>query len=328
MMAQGRAEPVAPKVTVLLATFNGRRHVEEQVKTIFGQREVDVRLVISDDGSVDGTHKLVRGWAEADGRVTLLPVARAGSAAKNFYRLLLDAPLDGADFVALSDQDDLWHPDKLSRAVTLLRQAGAAGYSSNVVAVYPDGREHLVRKSQPQRRWDHLFSSAGPGCTYVVRASHLPALRDRLKVARAAADVVEFHDWLVYAWFRQHGLPWVIDDWPSMRYRQHGENVLGANTGPRAAARRAFETLGGGPLRQVDSLAEFIGADGERPVMLLRSGSRRDLLRLAAMNGELRRTRAAGLGLAMILLLRALGAGPYRGRRAPGSSPDGIEPGV
>lgn len=295
-----------PEVAVLLATFNGMKYLPEQLDTILGQQDVTVRVVASDDGSTDGTLGLLRARAAVDGRLVVLPRARGGSAAANFYRLLLDAPLTGAHYVAFSDQDDHWRPDKLARAVRRLRTTGAQGYSSDVLAVYPDGRRRPVVKSQAQRRWDHLFSSAGPGCTYVLDVRHVLALRHRLEEAGDLAAQVEYHDWLVYAWFRQQGLTWVIDAWPSLEYRQHGENVLGANAGVGAVWGRAKETMGGGPLLQVLALADFVGAQDEAPVVLLRSGRRRDLLRLAGMTNRLRRTRSAALGLAAVLGARSV----------------------
>ena len=82
------------KVAVLLATYNGMKWIEEQVESILGQKNVDVRLVISDDGSIDGTYNFVKKLAESDARVTLLSDHSAiQGAGKNFYRLIRQADI-------------------------------------------------------------------------------------------------------------------------------------------------------------------------------------------------------------------------------------------
>jgi hypothetical protein len=81
-----------------------------------------------------------------------------GNANRNFQYLVREAPIGQADYVALSDHDDIWLPDKLRRAVDTLTATGADAYSSDVLAFWPDGREQPVVKSQPQRRY-----GPGPG---------------------------------------------------------------------------------------------------------------------------------------------------------------------
>lgn len=167
-------------MTVLLATHNGLGFVGSQLSSILQQSGIKVRVVVSDDASTDGTVEWLKQKVEEDEGVTVLPAGSFGLAAKNFYRLIVEADIGGSSYVAFSDQDELWKPDKLSRAVRTL-VAGSRGYSSDVLAFYPDGREAKVVKSQPQRQWDYLFSSAGPGCTYVVDAQPFAEFRSAVQ---------------------------------------------------------------------------------------------------------------------------------------------------
>ena len=158
-----------PRVLVLLAAFNGMEYLPAQMASILGQQAVAVQVVLSIDRSSDGTEAWVAQLAQQDARVSVLPGGQVfGGAAPNFFRLLSDVDMAGYDYVALADQDDLWHPDKLGRAYQQLQHTGAAGYSGNVIAFWPGGQERLIDKSQPQQPWDFLFEGPGPGCTFVL----------------------------------------------------------------------------------------------------------------------------------------------------------------
>jgi rhamnosyltransferase len=146
--------------------------------------------------------------------------------------------LDGFDYYAYSDQDDVWFPDKLRRHIELAREHNADGVSSNVIAFWPDGRERLLKKAQPQREFDFIFESAGPGCTFLMSPWLIGTLKAHLLEINSPAKEVVLHDWLTYAVCRGHGRKWVIDGRPSLKYRQHGANVVGANVGITAKLTR------------------------------------------------------------------------------------------
>ena len=112
------APATTPRVLVLLATFNGARWLDEQLDSIIAQQGAQVTILAADDGSTDGTAALVErrtaAWLAAP---VLAPSGHQLGAAGNFLRLLREAPLTGFDFVALADQDDIWLPGRLARAV-------------------------------------------------------------------------------------------------------------------------------------------------------------------------------------------------------------------
>ena len=106
-----------PQIMVLLAAHNGTRWIAAQIDSILAQQAVAVQVVLSIDRSTDGTEAWAAQLAQQDARVTVLPGGQVfGGAAPNFFRLLRDVDMAGCDYVALADQDDLWHPDKLARA--------------------------------------------------------------------------------------------------------------------------------------------------------------------------------------------------------------------
>ena len=228
-----------PRVLVLLASWQGRDWIPAQIASILAQRGVAVHLLVSDDQSSDGTAALVQALGASDERVRLLASESAsGSAGANFRRLFRAAGLDGFDFVALADQDDLWLPDKLAHAVRRLRDACADGYSSAATAFWPDGRERLLAQQPHQRAADFLFEGAGQGCTFVVTADLFRAVQDFCRTHAAQADALHYHDWLIYLLARTLRRTWLFDAESRIRYRQHAANEIGARGGLGAIQHR------------------------------------------------------------------------------------------
>lgn len=299
-------ERTHPRVLVLLAAYNGAAFLRDQVDSILAQRCVDVHLVISVDRSADGTEELIDRLATVDQRIQALPHGRIfGGAARNFYRLISESVMDKFDFIALADQDDVWNVDKLERACDLLRATKALGYSSNVLTWLPDGRTVRLDKAQAQRRWDYLFASAGPGCTYVLPVKSMMRFSQWLRLHRDAADAVEYHDWLLYAWVRARGEKWVIDPRPSMRYRQHDGNQLGANRGFSGAVRRIRPLIDGWYREQVLAVATCVDALDTPPIAVLTRGGWAAAIRVALTGPSLRRSWRDGVVLAAVLPLLA-----------------------
>jgi len=244
-----------------LAAYNGIAYISEQIESILFQKNVDLQIFISVDQSTDGTEELLAAWALLDPRLTLLPFGRRfGGAGPNFYRLLREVDLTGFDYLSFADQDDLWHSKKLWRAHDLMTAKNAAGYSSNFTAFWPSGDSRLVNKAWPQRTFDFLFESAGPGCTYVLHSSLAIPLQELVRVADKNLLRVDYHDWLTYAFARSHNFPWVIDSWSSMKYRQHAHNQIGVNAGWRSFWLRVRKILTGYGFEQSLLIADFVQA--------------------------------------------------------------------
>lgn len=298
------APATAPHVLVLLATFNGARWVEEQLDSIVGQHGAHVTILAADDGSLDGTAALVARCVPTRlAGPVLAPAGRQLGAAGNFLRLLRAAPLSGIDFVALADQDDIWLPGRLARAIQHLADKGADGYSSDATAFWADGRRHRLCKAFPQRRFDYLFEPAGPGCTYVLSAALAAALQQDLRMEPQRFNDVGYHDWLIYAFARTHGFSWVIDDVPGVLYRQHDHNELGANFGLRGVGRRWARLTSGWFRRQVLLMARLWPAAPEDLTIRLARLNLRDRLVLAVAARQCRRRPRDQLALAAMLLL-------------------------
>lgn len=296
-----------PRFLVILAAFNGTAYLREQVASILSQSGVDVRIVVSVDRSTDGTEALVESLMEQDGRISALPFSEVfGGAAPNFFRLLREVDLDGFDYLSLADQDDVWRPEKLCRAHAAMARTGAHGYSSNVTAFWPSGKQVLIRKSQPQRRWDFLFEGPGPGCTFVLNRPLALACQAQVRTRPAALSQVGFHDWLIYALARAHGHPWHIDDWPGMLYRQHDRNQIGVNAGLRSWWHRVSTIRSGWGFRQACLIARLAGLETHPFVASWIDGQRLGLIALALHCGQCRRRTQDRVLFMLSCLLMAL----------------------
>lgn len=289
----------APRVAVLLATHNGEKWLGEQLSSILDQRGVAVRVFARDDESSDSTRELLLETAASDARVTVLPASEAsGSAARNFYRLIASAQVLPDEFVAFADQDDVWMSDKLARHARLLG-AGNDALSSNVTAFDSRGHRTLVRKNSPQRAFDYLLESPGPGSTFLLSPRLFALVRRVLEEEPALAEQVDFHDGLIYALARSRDWNWLIDDVPTVDYRQHGENVRGANLGLRAGLYRLRLVRSRWHRNQAIALATVgltVAGDGtraglERMLALLTARGIRARWALARQAGQLRRRR-------------------------------------
>lgn len=227
-----------PSVAVLLATYNGAAYCETQLVSILWQRGVDVHVYARDDGSRDATAAILRDWAARHpDHFTIIDNqgVSTGSANGNFFALLSAIDLAGHDYVAFADQDDVWTPDKLSRAVGRLKEEGAEGYSSDLIAYSPAagptaGHAWILHKAGRSVALDYLFQGGSAGCTYVL-TRHAATVAQTVMTKAPAFCADPSHDWILYAICRSRGLNWVRDPAAEILYRQHGGNQYGAKRG-------------------------------------------------------------------------------------------------
>jgi|APSaa5957512535_1039671.scaffolds.fasta_scaffold15879_4 rhamnosyltransferase len=224
-----------PSVAVLLAAYNGINWIEEQVTSIISQKNTSIEIFISVDLSNDKTYEWCQDFAKENINIKVLPYGKKfGGAAKNFFRLIRDVDFSRFDYVALADQDDIWNSGKLHHAIRVIEKDDLDGYSSDVTAFWGNGREKLVKKSFPQKKFDYFFEAAGPGCTYVLKQQSVQTFKKFLIKNWEYVNLVELHDWMIYAYFRSQGMKWKIDNKSLMHYRQHDHNQIGLNSGLKA----------------------------------------------------------------------------------------------
>lgn len=299
-----------------MATFNGAKYLPEQLDSIAAQTFGAWSLWVGDDGSTDETEQILQEFG-AKGHPLHIRQSGGFGSATNFMSLLANLPsVEGApDWIAFTDQDDVWLPDKLERGVTALRQ-----YPDTTPALYCSRtwvtNSTLTRRvpSAPMPRQpsfkNALVQNIAAGNTILLN----PAAAELVRAAASEAGPVVMHDWWVYLLVTGAGGIVEYDNTPTLLYRQHARNVIGANLGVRARLRRIAMVLNGEFRRRNDVNLAALGRSAHRLIPANRdivrsfSEARQSslLLALAAMLslGLYRQTTASTWALWCAVLLR------------------------
>lgn len=108
------------KVSILMATYNGARFLDEQLQSILNQTHQNLEIIIQDDGSTDNTMEILRRYQAEDARIQIHQNIKNLGINANFYSLIEKST---GDYIAISDQDDVWLLDKIE---VLLNSIGNA----------------------------------------------------------------------------------------------------------------------------------------------------------------------------------------------------------
>lgn len=242
---------MAGRVCILMAVYNGARDLPEQLTSFAAQNHATWCLIASDDGSNDTSVELLRGFADtqaAKGRqVTILQGPRRGLVA-NFLSMLAAVP-DDAAWVALSDQDDVWLPGRLDRGITALGQLPAdipALYCSRTWIVDQDLQNRRLSADfrKPPGFRNALVQNIAAGNTILLNRTAVDLARAAMPEALSVPGLPA-HDWWLYQIITGVGGTVIRDTEPTLLYRQHQANQIGANDGWRARAVRIRMLLNG-----------------------------------------------------------------------------------
>ncbi|EPX82419.1 glycosyltransferase [Salipiger mucosus] len=221
-----------PTVTILLGTHNGAAHLSAQLASIARQNHRDWRLWVTDDASTDATPEIIDAFARAVPQEVRRLSGPGRGVAGNFLGTLCHPELPEGP-VAFCDQDDIWYPHRLGRALDRLQAADAvpALYCSRTdVGIDPDrpwGTSPLWQRPPCFR--NALIQTVAGGNTMVLST-------EGAALARAAGcdPLPAFHDWWFYQLVSGAGGRILYDSQPTLFYRQHHKNQLGRNRGLQA----------------------------------------------------------------------------------------------
>ena len=254
-------------VTILLPTYNGAAFLPEQIASLKAQSCTDWHLIVSDDGSRDETVDLCA--RELSGASWRLRSGPCRGVAANVLSSILLVPYGHA--LAFCDQDDVWRPAKLERALTALAACtGPAIYTSDRFVTRRDlSALRLDRRgTAPFERL--LWRGRAAGHTMVMNPQAASLLRRCVPETAPA-----FHDWWASLVLVGAGAHWIHDPEPTLLYRQHENNVLGASGG------RLSRVMSGQYARWIRQNARVL--DAARPVLL--PGAARSLTRMQRLVG-------------------------------------------
>ncbi len=223
---------VEKQILILLAAYKGGRFIRPMVDSILAQDVGGWRLILSDDG--EDTAPILQEYADKypDKITHYRSGRRFGSAQKHFMHLL--EQFGGqADYIMFSDQDDVWHPDKVRLTLRLMEQAETD--PALPVLVHTDLRVVDGQLHEMDPSFQHysgldghrlaleqlLVQNVVTGCTMMINAA-------AKRIAFPYPPCAFMHDaWLVMKTMKAGGAFGIIRE-PLMLYRQHGGNVLGA----------------------------------------------------------------------------------------------------
>ncbi|MBB3693785.1 glycosyltransferase family 2 protein [Sphingomonas sp. BK580] len=240
-----------------MATYNGARYLDEQLRSIVAQLGPDDEVIILDDGSSDRTVELLETYASFCPAITVLRNVR-NLGVLGTFELLLTAC--SKDIIFLSDQDDIWLDQRRERMIAALSSPGYSAVLTNALILHesPTNRTFFAPGRSPATNsmWRNFFKNNFIGCCMAFK-------RDVLTLALPFPPTISMHDWWLGTCAVAIGKVAYISE-PSLLYRRHDSNQS-------AAARRPWRVVMGdraGNLRAIATLVQRVAmvrrGDGRR----------------------------------------------------------------
>jgi glycosyltransferase involved in cell wall biosynthesis len=215
----------------MLSTYNGVKYIDEQMESLLAQHEVDVQINIRDDGSSEGTVQKLSEYAESHpDQIRFIEGKNLGVIGSFFELMRQTEPV--YDYYAFCDQDDVWKPEKLIRAITKLqlRQSNVPlMYCSSTQMVDQDLNNLDVWPTLPPKplsMYNAMVENCCVGCTMVLNPITFEQIRGSIP---SDLKQVIMHDRWIYLYVSTFGEV-IFDEKPMILYRQHQENVLGGSS--------------------------------------------------------------------------------------------------
>jgi len=227
------------RVTILLATYNGEKYLDELMRSLLSQTYPDFTVLARDDGSSDRTPEILARWSAAQpGKINIVSDDLGNLRfVQNFARLmgLCDTP-----YFAFCDQDDVWLPNKIELSINQLRtledqfgtetpilvHSDLTVVDGNLNEISPSFFDYTGINIANAGRLDRLlFNNIVSGCSSMGN-------RALLNVAQPIPDGHLYHDWWIALVASSCGVLHTMAE-PTVLYRQHGQNQIGARHNPR-----------------------------------------------------------------------------------------------
>ena len=209
------------KVQILMSTYNGEKYLKEQIESILKQQEVEISILVRDDGSQDSTIEILK-QLSINPLITYYEGENLGPA-KSFMDLVNKAN-ENFDYYAFADQDDIWMPQKITSAIKKLES------SENTPALYISAQEIVsenlntigVKKVGGTHTFEgEIIRNFATGCTMVMNKKLLNIIK------KYTPNYIIMHDsWITRVCYAIGGNV-IIDENSYIKYRQHGKNAWG-----------------------------------------------------------------------------------------------------
>ena len=205
-------------ISVCIATYNGERYIRQQIESIVCQLNVDDEIIVSDDGSTDGTLDIVKGIG--DKRIKIIEGPGRKSPILNFECALKTSK---GDFIFLSDQDDVWKPDKVEICMKWLKTyhcvvSDAEVTDNRLKPLYPS--LYAIMQVRQGRIYNTIWKNGYTGCCMAFR-------RDVVEASLPFPKDIPMHDiWIGNVAAYKYNVIFIPDR--LIHFRRH-ENTISCN---------------------------------------------------------------------------------------------------
>ena len=237
------------EVDVLLATYNGELYLREFLDSLAAQEDVNIHLLVSDDGSTDSTLQIVDSYKPKFQKLSVLEGPRSGPMS-NFFHLLRASK---ADFIAFADQDDIWKVDHLKKSIKRIGNVDLPSMTFTAV-------EEFDHDSKNIRIWPSnysgpkfpsiIFENTARGCTVVINAH----ARELINLKEPKNAIM--HDWWILLLVQLYGVV-SFEPCPEIEYRLHSQNFIGLPKNRNVAFLKTLKTGRWLPLAQFRELLDY-----------------------------------------------------------------------
>ena len=220
-------------ISIAMATYNGEKYLKEQIDSILNQSIQDFELVVCDDCSTDNTWSLLDEYAQHDNRITIIENEKNLGVKHNFEKAI---SLTKGDFIAFSDQDDIWMPNHLELLLKAIENKSMAcgnaemmyedGSSMNMTLQYQDAFDYIPEDDLKKALTVILFRNPFQGASMLIR-------RELAEKAGNVPNGVGFHDeWLASFACFYGGINYIKT--PILKYRRLEKSVTGLKDARRS----------------------------------------------------------------------------------------------
>lgn len=215
------------QIDILLATYNGEKYLKTQLDSILNQTHKNIRILINDDCSTDGTIDILKEYEEKDERIKVQYNEKNLGYIKNFENLLTRVE---NDYFALSDQDDFWMEYKIEKSLDKLINENAdlvftdlEPVNEDLTTITPSLVKFMKMDKNIKKHKDYklvFLRNCVTGCTIISKRE---LINKYMPIPKQNPMV---HDWWMALIISQIGKIAFLDE-PTIKYRQHIDNQLG-----------------------------------------------------------------------------------------------------
>lgn len=222
---------MSQSVSVALAVYNGEKYLAEQLDSLLNQSLVPSEIVVSDDNSTDKSLAIMKTYEKAHpGLFIILHNKKQLGYIRNFEQCLKYC---SSEYIALCDQDDIWHREKLEKLCQGIGTASLAYSDAELIdatgkIIAQSYNAYSGRKGKPDFG-SLLFNNTISGCTMLFN-------KRLLKNAFPFPEHIPHDYWLALLAADAEGIQYV--DEPLIQYRQHDSNAIGAKSSESAPIHR------------------------------------------------------------------------------------------